>query len=244
MRDFKDEVWNIDGITIPVRIHREWRNNHRISITGDKVIIRAAKWAHGRSSSIKPWAIEWLKHQFATQEDLASRFKSVLYRDNDVVVTTRKKYVLRMKIDDRKTNTGILHDGEIHLKLSRVLGNFERKQLTSSLISRVISKDQFPAVSSRIRELNRQHFGFKVGQIRIKNNRSNWGSCSCAGNINIASRALLTPLPVQDYIFIHELAHLKELNHSKAYWSLVNEVVPDYKVFEEWLKSEGRYLRF
>ena len=50
---------------------------------------------------------------------------------------------------------------------------------------------------------------------------------------------MLTPLEVIDYVVVHELCHRKEMNHSKAFWSEVEKVIPDYKKSVQWLKNEG-----
>ncbi|MEL6122949.1 MAG: M48 family metallopeptidase, partial [Bacteroidota bacterium] len=84
----------------------------------------------------------------------------------------------------------------------------------------------------------------EIKAVRIKDNSSNWGSCSSTGNINIAARTLLTPLWVQDYICVHELAHLVELNHSAQYWSIVAGILPNYGEAERWLKTDGPSCKF
>ena len=73
--------------------------------------------------------------------------------------------------------------------------------------------------------------------IKISNARKRWESCSRTGNINLSWRLVLKPLAVIDYVIVHELAHLKHLNHSRKYWDYVGSVVPDYKVQRKWLKN-------
>lgn len=66
-----------------------------------------------------------------------------------------------------------------------------------------------------------------------------WGSCSSKGNLNFNCLLMLTPPEVIDYVVVHELCHRKEMNHSKAFWSEVEKVLPDYKAQIKWLKDEG-----
>ena len=73
-----------------------------------------------------------------------------------------------------------------------------------------------------------QAYGFRVGAVRIKNQRRCWGSCSKAGNLNFNYKIALLPAHLADYIIIHELCHLGELNHSGAFWNLVARSVPDW----------------
>lgn len=76
-----------------------------------------------------------------------------------------------------------------------------------------------------------------VGSIRIKDVRSRWGSCSSKRNLNFNWRLVMAPMEVLDYVVVHELCHLKEMNHSKNFWKLVEDILPDYKRQREWLKD-------
>ena len=76
-------------------------------------------------------------------------------------------------------------------------------------------------------------------RLRITSARTRWGSCGSKGSINFSWRLVMAPLPVIDYVVVHELAHLKELNHSKAFWALVKGVLPDYKGRHRWMKNNG-----
>lgn len=87
-------------------------------------------------------------------------------------------------------------------------------------------------------------YGFSYGRIAIKDQKSRWGSCSRQGNLNFNWRLLLAPLAVLDYVVIHELAHLREPNHSPAFWALVARQCPDYKTQRRWLRLHGHELRF
>jgi len=87
-------------------------------------------------------------------------------------------------------------------------------------------------------------FGFRYGRVTIKEQKSRWGSCSRAGNLNFNWRLLLAPVAVLEYVLTHELAHLKELNHAPAFWRLVAQGCPDYKIQRHWLREHGHTLRF
>lgn len=84
--------------------------------------------------------------------------------------------------------------------------------------------------------------GVRYGQISIRMQRTRWGSCSSKGNLNFNCLLALVPSEVLDYVVVHELCHLKELNHSERFWSEVSNVLPDYKVQKKWLKDNGNNL--
>jgi len=82
-------------------------------------------------------------------------------------------------------------------------------------------------VCQRVNHYN-QLYDFKFNRISIRNQRTRWGSCSKKGNLNFNYRLLILPQHLADYVIIHELCHLKEMNHSQGFWSLVARVFPNY----------------
>ena len=86
--------------------------------------------------------------------------------------------------------------------------------------------------------------GVTYGHITIRNQKTLWGSCSRKGNLNFNCMLMKAPERVRDYVIVHELCHRKEMNHSKKFWALVEEVIPDYRQCRKWLREEGSlYLR-
>ena len=84
--------------------------------------------------------------------------------------------------------------------------------------------------------------GASYGRITIRAQRSRWGSCSSKGNLNFNCLLMLVPAHVLDYVVVHELCHLRELNHSPRFWAEVERILPDYKVSRTWLKEHGDSL--
>ena len=71
--------------------------------------------------------------------------------------------------------------------------------------------------------------GLKYSRITITSAQKRFGSCSSKGNISFSYRLMLYPEPAREYVIVHELAHLKEMNHSKRFYDIVASVIPDYK---------------
>ena len=84
--------------------------------------------------------------------------------------------------------------------------------------------------------------GVTFGRVSVKDQKSLWGSCSRAGNLNFSWRLRLAPAEVLDYVVVHELAHRLEMNHSRRFWAVVEKICPDYKVHRKWLRKNGEAL--
>jgi predicted metal-dependent hydrolase len=93
----------------------------------------------------------------------------------------------------------------------------------------------------RLYELATVH-NLKIGAVTIRNQRSRWGSCARSGNIALNFRLVQMPSHVRDYVLLHELMHLKQQNHSRRFWRLVEAVYPKFREAERWLLSEGKTL--
>jgi len=93
----------------------------------------------------------------------------------------------------------------------------------------------------RLHELASRH-GLNVGAVTIRNQRSRWGSCARNGNIALNFRLVQMPTHIRDYVLIHELMHLRQANHSRRFWRLVEAACPEFRAAERWLRTSGRSL--
>jgi len=91
---------------------------------------------------------------------------------------------------------------------------------------------------ARLMELAAAH-GLTVTRVSIRNQRWRWGSCSRSGHICLNWRLVTMPAPVRDYVLIHELMHLKRMDHSPAFWKLVATGCPDYRAQRAWLRNRS-----
>lgn len=101
---------------------------------------------------------------------------------------------------------------------------------------RNLARQQLP---QRLFELAALH-GLDVRRVSVRNQRWRWGSCSPDGHICLNWRLVQMPPAVRDYVILHELMHLKRLDHSAAFWKLVAKVCPDYQAVRSWLREFGR----
>lgn len=89
--------------------------------------------------------------------------------------------------------------------------------------------------------LAREH-GETVTRVSVRNQRSRWGSCSSAGTVALNWRLIQMPASVRDYVILHELMHLRQPNHSRAFWREVAGVCSHWRESERWLRTHGREL--
>lgn len=91
-------------------------------------------------------------------------------------------------------------------------------------------------VKNRLDYFN-QFYKFSINKILIKNQSTRWGSCSLKKNLNFNYKLIQLPENLRDYIIVHELCHLKEMNHSVRFWALINQTIPEYKTLRKKLKN-------
>jgi len=96
-------------------------------------------------------------------------------------------------------------------------------------------------INQRAVEISRQ-LNLNYNRISIRDQKTRWGSCSRLKNLNFNWRLIMAPVQVIDYLIIHEVAHLAEMNHSSRFWKLVEGICPDYKIQRKWLKENGPTL--
>ena len=84
--------------------------------------------------------------------------------------------------------------------------------------------------------------GVRPQALSVRTQHSRWGSCSSKGSLSLNALLMLAPEAVRDYVVVHELCHLKEMNHSARFWAEVARVLPDYRTWRDWLKANGHAL--
>lgn len=142
-------------------------------------------------------------------------------------------------------------DGFLHEKEAWIMKHVERARLDFSNMERerVLSESERKRYIKLARDIFMQKTAFyasimkvSYGRISIREQKTRWGSCSGAGNLNFNWRLIFAPEEVLNYVVVHELAHRREMNHSKAFYTLVEAVLPDYRSSRKWLRVNGSSL--
>lgn len=156
-----------------------------------------------------------------------SKSKSVrimIHQDGSVVVTKPKRVsniVVRFLIL-RKENWIKEKIIEMESKPKRLLAHYSSKDYKEN------KQEAYEIVWNKVLHFNK-FYQYDVGKIYIRNQKTRWGSCSGKKNLNFNYKIVFLPEHLQDYIIVHELCHLKEMNHSSKFWNNVALKIPNYK---------------
>lgn len=161
----------------------------------------------------------------------------------------------RRQASDWKPGSKILYRGEwvriaVRIDHGRQIVEFADQ----SFVLRTKESDLKVAIEKRLRahaeveipplvHAAAERHNVEIAQVQIRNQRSRWGSCSSRGTISLNWRLVQIPDFVRDYLIIHELMHVREMNHSARYWQHVAAACPDYQKAEKWLDTHSELLR-
>ena len=114
---------------------------------------------------------------------------------------------------------------------------------TISLLLKSWYKKRFMEVALPRLSYFSDKYNLKVNQVRVKEQKTLWGSCSSKNNINLNYLLIMAPMKVIDYVIVHELVHTIHKNHSAKFWQKVETIMPKFKEARYWLKDNGYKLR-
>ncbi len=164
-----------------------------------------------------------------------------LYAASTVVPYLGAQYPVIFSATHTKSCQITLIDGAFHIKIP---DNYTAEERTAS-IPRLFKHWYIQQGHTLLQEIL-PRFTNEIGQtpqkVVFKEQKRRWGSCSRKGNIYLNWRLMMAPLPIIEYVLVHELAHLIHFDHSKSFWSLVETIQPDYRQRLAWLKEHGTWL--
>lgn len=156
-----------------------------------------------------------------------SKSKSVrimIHQDGSIVVTKPKRvsniavrFLVARKEDWIKEK--II---EMDSRPKRLLAHYSTKDYKEN------KQKAYEIVWNKVLHFNK-FYQYDIGKIYIRNQKTRWGSCSGKKNLNFNYKIVFLPEGLKDYIIVHEICHLKEMNHSQNFWNLVSQMSPDYK---------------
>lgn len=145
-----------------------------------------------------------------------------------------------MKFVEEKQNWIKKHLVQMYFKAEEIKKQKKEPALTNADIEKLCQK-ALSVIPDKVKYYA-EIMGVTYGRITIRNQKTRWGSCSSKGNLNFNCLLMLMPDKVLDYVVVHELCHLKQMNHSKKFWMEVERYMPDYKNYKKWLNENGGAL--
>lgn len=179
---------------------------------------------------------KWILQKLSHFNEVAESIEKTKEQGANVLRYLGKDYPIVMILDASSPITVSITDEKAYITLP------EKKQdVLSKVIEawyRLIAKEIF---NQRVKTWATA-MGVSYNKVFVKNQKTRWGSCSSQKNLNFNLRLVMAPVEIVDYVIIHELAHIIEMNHSKEFWKIVEEYCPEYKKHIAWLKINGTKL--
>jgi len=175
---------------------------------------------------------KWIAAKQEQARRQASRFAPKEFVSGEEFFYLGEPY--RLQIEDKQSRPLVFNEG---FHLSRAAA-----PRAAAVFERWYRRQALRVMSERV-DLYATANGFEFNRIKITSARKQWGSCGPRGDLRFAWRLVMAPLPMIDYVAVHELVHLRHRNHSKRFWSRVKSILPDFKQREDWLEEHGYLLR-
>lgn len=221
-----EEVWDFGGRIAPVLI-RNKAGSRKITlrVTHEGVVVSKPRWVSRRDASdFVRRSRRWVEAQLERQASLHRLVASdrILFKGTEVFIVHSSEDRVQF-LEGQFLAPGTTIEARLDNVVKWMRGQARR------------------VLNERVRHWSGE-MGLTPTGVGVRNQASRWGSCSSKGSLSLNWRLVMAPPSVLDYIVIHELAHLDELNHSKRFWSLVARYCPEYKLCESWLDEHGDRL--
>jgi len=232
----RPEYRNHEGLTIEV-IRSRRRKTAEIRVADGTVSIRVPmRTPVDEIDELLHARRDWILKKVALQAQM-TRAEPRTYVSGEVFSYLGANY--RLKVEDGAFAPVKLQHGCL---IVTVPGGSTHAHLVRNALIRWYKQRAYEKLNQKVEQLAPQ-VGAHPSQVEIKSFKARWGSCSSTGIVQFNWRIMLAPTQMVEYVVIHELCHLLQHNHSKAYWREVERVMPDYHICREWFKTNGTRLQ-
>lgn len=225
----------LDDITFQVTIKKEKRKTVTLKILSSRELLLKAPHAF-KNERLKELLIKkkkWILEHTAILEE--GEAFAVQYKNGSKISYMGEEYTLRLICRPMKSQVVVtMTEDEIVMEM----GDTSEENVRNYMLQWY--KNQARREILGLIQKYQAYVDEEIGMVRIKSQRTRWGSCSELKNLNFNWHLILLPRRLMEYVVVHELCHLKELNHSRLFWESVKEILPDYMEREDELK---RYVR-
>jgi len=184
---------------------------------------------------------DWIIRKVNEVKKMNSNIVYKKYVSGEKILYLGKEYALEIAEMGTRKDEVYIQDDTISVYIKHGLTEESKKQAIKEELIKWYRQRFAEIIKERIEKFSQQ---LKVipCKVVIKDQKTRWGSCSKKGNINLNWRLVMAPIDIIDYVVVHELCHLKVMNHSKDFWNLVESILPSCREKREWLKANGNRL--
>ena len=222
--------------TIEYTIIRSERKNISISIEPNKNIIVKAPLGipDEEVMGVVKKKSKWITGKLFEMREMENRIYQREYVNGEAFTYMGRSYSLQL-VDDNTVKKPVvrLYRGKLYVNTPT---------RNEEVIHKAISKWYLDKAKEKIPErvaYYEKFFVEKRGRIEIKDQKKRWASCTKEGNLTFNWKGIIAPANILDYIIVHEMCHLRYMNHSKEFWEMLGRVLPDYESRKEWLMNNG-----
>lgn len=167
-----------------------------------------------------------------------------LFVDGEQFFYLGNRFEIKVQVNEQARHQAVIINGrQMFVEVPRAMYLEAGAGAVRSILVKWYKKQANLIINERINSYA-NIIGVEPAKIRIKEQKHRWGSCSGKGNLNFNWHLAMAPEQIIDYVIVHELCHLKRLDHSQVFWGLVEAVLPDYQNRRRWLKKYGPVLTF
>lgn len=177
--------------------------------------------------------LPWVRRKLGELEELGERPAPAQYADDETFFYLGRAHRLRLVVRSEDGPPLRLYRGCFELDRSVAAGGQGRAEFVAWYTDQGRRRAAVTVAEYAPR------LGAAPTAVRVRELGRRWGSCNSKGVVDLHWALMLLPAPIADYVIVHELAHLRELNHSAGFWHLVATVMPDYRQRRAWLKRHG-----
>lgn len=239
------EYLHIGKVKIPYTLYKSSKaKNVSISIRNQRVRVAVPTgftfaYAKDFLENNKEWVLKHFQKQSLAED--ASTFPPKKFISGEKFLYRGRSYPLVVEEISTSPCYALFKGSRIYAYIPSNLLPNEQSALVQNILQKWYINQAGKLLPEQVDYYAKQ-LGLSYEKLKIKDQKTRWGSCSGKGNINLNWRIIMTPNQVIAYVIIHELCHLRFMNHSKDFWNLVEHYLPDYKEWRTWLKVNGSML--
>lgn len=224
------------------RSHRARRLRMQINEEGKLMIIAPLSISLEKIEHFISGNGEWIEKHIQKAKEKHQKIIPHRYQTGDVFWLLGEACQLIVKTSSKKRSKVQWQKNQLCVSIDKNTAESAQGGAVKKSLAIFFKKKADEVIRDRLEYLN-EAYGFKYNWVTLRDQKSRWGSCSKKGNLNFNWRLIMAPIEIIDYVVVHELCHLRHLNHSHQFWSMVAESIHDHKARRRWLKEKGYLLR-